>query len=237
MFLFIKLSIYTIIFVSHAAQLAAAGYLINKAADVAKELFEENRNNSLKYLTIWNVILQCIYCFASIVNCILSLNHQDKFYKKLSQRLSKMLKLVNISLISPIGLLVVSIFWMVYTIDRELVYPKKIDQVFPTIMNHAAHSFVIFLPIFEIFAQRNVSMPSFKLTVWGLSGFLFMFVCTLFGTYYFSSVWLYGFVNVIPWPAKIWFIVISYVGSLSALGLATVIHSKLLLTDIKIKKN
>merc|ERR1712080_759171 len=43
----------------------------------------------------------------------------------------------------PIGQFVGIVFWVLFHLDRELVFPKLLDQFFPNYINHMMHSTVI----------------------------------------------------------------------------------------------
>ena len=43
----------------------------------------------------------------------------------------------------PIGQFVGIIFWTLWHINRELVFPKAFDSIFPSYINHLMHTVVI----------------------------------------------------------------------------------------------
>ena len=47
------------------------------------------------------------------------------------------------SLAFPAGMLVAVMFWSLYAIDRELVYPEIIDKYVPVAVNHMEHSVMV----------------------------------------------------------------------------------------------
>merc|ERR1712080_259538 len=50
----------------------------------------------------------------------------------------------------PIGQFVGIVFWVLFHLDRELVFPKLLDQFFPNYINHMMHSTVIPAQLLEL---------------------------------------------------------------------------------------
>uniref|UniRef100_A0A8C4SQB9 Androgen dependent TFPI regulating protein n=1 Tax=Erpetoichthys calabaricus TaxID=27687 RepID=A0A8C4SQB9_ERPCA len=51
---------------------------------------------------------------------------------------------------------VVTIFWMIFLYDRELVYTKEMDRIIPSWLNHSLHTIVLPFLLIEIFLQPHV---------------------------------------------------------------------------------
>ena len=80
----------------------------------------------LKYMTFWNVVLQTTYLLFSFVaqNVLV----QDS--------LTSTVDLWFFSLTFPIALFVGAVFWGLYAINRELIFPKTHDQYVPRWSTH-----------------------------------------------------------------------------------------------------
>ncbi|KAM5322188.1 androgen-dependent TFPI-regulating protein isoform 4-T5 [Glossophaga mutica] len=46
-------------------------------------------------------------------------------------------------------------FWIVFFYDRELIYPKQLDDIFPSWMNHAMHSTILPFTLVEIILRPH----------------------------------------------------------------------------------
>ena len=80
-----------------------------------------------KYLTFLNMLLQFIFfCVAFLAN----------FYAK-ARRFRDIL---FASAAFPIGMFVGIVFWTLFFINRELIFPKILDDYFPAILNHCMHT-------------------------------------------------------------------------------------------------
>jgi len=98
-----------------------------------------------KYLTFLNMCLQCLYFGV----CLLA---------DLAGRRSSINRLKDIMFASaafPIGIFVAVIFWGLYAVDRELIFPAKLDGHFPAWLNHFMHTTVLPLQLAEIYLSRH----------------------------------------------------------------------------------
>merc|ERR1712130_5286 len=59
----------------------------------------------------------------------------------------------------PIGMFVGIIFWSLWAIDRELIFPKILDQYFPSILNLCMHTTVIPLQLGQLILVKH-NFPS-----------------------------------------------------------------------------
>ncbi|KAJ1201681.1 hypothetical protein NDU88_005487, partial [Pleurodeles waltl] len=69
----------------------------------------------------------------------------------------------------PVAMFVFTSFWGLYTYNRELVYPKGIDEFIPLWLNHAMHTAILPLTLLESFAIPHHYLP--KKSGLGLLGF------------------------------------------------------------------
>ena len=83
-----------------------------------------------KYLTFLNMILQCIFFSVS-------------FLANFSTSFVKTRDLIFSSAAFPIGIFSGCIFWSLFFVNRELVFPKWVDEFFPWWLNHLMHTTVL----------------------------------------------------------------------------------------------
>lgn len=55
----------------------------------------------------------------------------------------------------PCGLGVFTIFWTLWNIDRELVFPAVIDTVLPPWVNYSLHGFILLPSTFEFLLPKS----------------------------------------------------------------------------------
>ena len=92
-----------------------------------------------KYLTHWNLILQRAYFSIACIAFLLKYNH-----------LRSVTKFLFNSLILPLSMIVTTMFWILYSIDRDLIFPKFYDEIYPWWVNHALHSFCALISLTEL---------------------------------------------------------------------------------------
>ncbi|XP_043945916.1 androgen-dependent TFPI-regulating protein-like isoform X2 [Protopterus annectens] len=89
-----------------------------------------------------------------------------------------------------INLFVVISFWALYTYDRELVFPKHLDAIIPTWLNHAMHTFILPLLLVELYAVRH-QYPKKKHGLLGLAVFCILYLVWVFYIKYAADIWVY----------------------------------------------
>ncbi|KAK1173356.1 androgen-dependent TFPI-regulating protein [Acipenser oxyrinchus oxyrinchus] len=139
-----------------------------------------------KYLTFLNLVLQMVFFgFAVVVDL------QHLFVKgKELKRLNLYKDLLYSVMAFPVGAFVVAIFWIIFTYDRELVYPNSIDELFPPWLNHSMHTIVLPLLLLESLLQPH-AYPKRKngLAILGLISVAYVsWVCWI---YFAVGIWVY----------------------------------------------
>ena len=102
---------------------------------------------SLKYLTRWNVWLQLMYFVVAFINDIFGSESKTKEH---SSGIQKIRDFVFASVAFPTGLFVTALFWSIYFVDRNLIWPVEIAAYYPPITNHMMHTTPLVSQIFEL---------------------------------------------------------------------------------------
>ncbi|XP_029609120.1 androgen-dependent TFPI-regulating protein [Salmo trutta] len=121
-----------------------------------------------KYLTFLNLLLQMVFFGMAVVNDL-------QTGKNTVKGLNKWKDLIFSVLAFPVGMFVVLLFWVIFSYDRQLVYPESLDAFFPLWMNHAMHTVVMPILLGEILLQHHV-YPKTKngLAALGVVGLAYM---------------------------------------------------------------
>lgn len=104
------------------------------------------------------------------------------------------------SLTPPLSQFVVVLFWGIYFVDRELVYPLVLDQYIPVSLNHCWHTF----PIVFSFLEALVVFHRYPSSMWGMvvvCGFSSLYIVWIAWVYTAAKIWPYPFFKIIPLPA------------------------------------
>ncbi|XP_055988508.1 androgen-dependent TFPI-regulating protein [Sorex fumeus] len=154
-------------------------YFISLQEEDTRKSFIFQDGGKWKYLTFLNLFLQAIFygiaCLEDVLKGIKGKKHIT-FVTALRDRLFT-------TLVFPISTFVFLTFWIIFLYDRELIYPKDLDNVFPVWLNHAMHTLILPLSFVEIF-QRPHSYLSKK------KGLSFLSVACL--SYMGRITWLYS---------------------------------------------
>ncbi len=95
---------------------------------------------------------------------------------------------------------VVLMFWGIYAVDQELVFPQEVERHIPRLLNHSIHTAPIVLVFVELLLvfHRYPSNLKAMMIVFGISTVYIVWIVWVFTR---ASVWPYGFFQVIPLPA------------------------------------
>jgi len=93
----------------------------------------------LKLFTFWNQSMQAAYFGYSVINDVFGSNMIPSEYHKASSSVSVLQRirdLIAASSAFPGSLFVTVSFWILYSIDRELIFPAVLDEFYPFWLNY-----------------------------------------------------------------------------------------------------
>jgi len=164
-----------------------------------------------KYLTFWNMWIQLIYFSISFLNNIFGSHSTDT---KSATCLQKCRDFLFSTLAFPIGQFVGIIFWLLFNIDRELVFPKAFDAIFPNYINHMMHTTVIPVQLLELILLYH-RYPGKKTGIATTFGFCLIYLTWTLVVAHFGGVWVYPIFEVLePIPRVVFMITCSMFGGL-----------------------
>ncbi|KAM6367797.1 androgen-induced gene 1 protein isoform 3-T3 [Alca torda] len=94
---------------------------------------------SWKFLTFIDLVIQAVFFGICVLTDLSSLLTKGNDSQEQERQLKKLIALrdwVMAVLAFPVGVFVVTMFWSIYIYDRELVYPKLLDNFIPAWLNH-----------------------------------------------------------------------------------------------------
>ena len=105
-------------------------------------------------------------------------------------------------------------FWGIYAIDRELIYPTFLDNTIPTILNHLWHTTVVLCALVELVVVFHRFPGNWTATLVTF-GYSFSYMIWIIWVFTMSRAWPYPFFNVIPLPLlPLFFLACSFIGLL-----------------------
>lgn len=169
---------------------------------------------SLRYLTNWTFTLQTIYFFLALGEEILAL---VKGAEKIKSQVNKLKNYFFTVLVAPMALVVTITFWSFWLVDRELIFPRVMDQVLPAWVNHSLHTTTSVLVLMEMYLSFH-KYPAFKPALLGITVYLAVYTLCLIGTYLQSGFWLYPVFKMLSWTLRIIFCLGVYVLAVAIYG-------------------
>ncbi|XP_006024150.2 androgen-induced gene 1 protein-like [Alligator sinensis] len=104
-------------------------------------------------------------------------------------------------LVFPVGLFVAITFWTLYAYDRELVYPKELDEVNPSWLNHTMHTTILPLLLIELVSCPHKYPHKLKGII-GLSIFGSSYLTWIIWVNHASGIWVYPILEVLGRAGK-----------------------------------
>ncbi|CAF3754424.1 unnamed protein product [Adineta steineri] len=150
-----------------------------------------------KFLTVLNLHLQAMYYIICIINFCFGTDTLESGKRSFLQKLRDLL---FAGATFPIGMFVCIAFWGLYHIDREFVYPKELDTLFPSVLNHIMHT----LPGIALCLENLVHYHRYPSRLLGLSLVIIIFVAYITWVHYLhrihwltfrENVWVYPILN------------------------------------------
>ncbi|KAB5545996.1 hypothetical protein PHYPO_G00067040 [Pangasianodon hypophthalmus] len=141
-----------------------------------------------KYLTFINLVMQTVFFGLCVVT--------DLVHTALPRKSSNPSLLVTLQdffftvLAFPVGTFVFTSFWSIYSYDRELVFPKVLDDIIPTWLNHAMHTVILPLLLVQMCLQHH-KHPSRSRGILALALFASLYLAWVLWVRHASGIWVY----------------------------------------------
>ncbi|KAK5903124.1 hypothetical protein CgunFtcFv8_006932 [Champsocephalus gunnari] len=149
---------------------------------------------SWKFLTFIDLVIQAVFFALCVLIDVSSLLTKGADSMEQERQLRKLIGLrdwMMAVLAFPVGAFVVFTFWSLYLYDRELVYPRLLDNFIPQWLNHGMHTTVLPFIIIEMRTTRH-RYPSRS---WGLAA-----VCCFGIGYILWTCWVQQVTGVWVYP-------------------------------------
>ncbi|XP_034838698.1 androgen-dependent TFPI-regulating protein-like isoform X2 [Maniola hyperantus] len=149
------------------------------------------------YLTGWNFTFQTIFLGLSLLHDVLE--WFDKQKSNLGSKIKYWRDVIFCGMVLPFTLFVTGMFWTVYAIDRELVFPKIYDEVVPWWFNHCVHTNITVVLVVETLlqARRHPTNQRLELILYWIVAFAYAIV--YYTIYFVTDRWLYQVFGVMNW--------------------------------------
>ncbi|CAH1406765.1 unnamed protein product [Nezara viridula] len=140
-----------------------------------------------RFLTKWTFIVILIYYSSMVLSHFLNLIFGES---KSSYKLRRFADALFTTIVLPIGMYITIGFWIVYHIDRDLIFPIWLEEIIPGWVNHGVHTFNLVLPLIDLFLVKH-TFPPWSEAVYYSALYCGSYTICLFGTYFQHGFWLY----------------------------------------------
>nr|XP_020652790.1 androgen-dependent TFPI-regulating protein isoform X1 [Pogona vitticeps] len=199
------------LFAAHGLAFAWYVFLVYSISHIARKGEEKKPPAVLpfggpwKFLTVLNLVLQAIFYGVTLL--------VEAFVLMKKQRIAKSMfpfrDLLFGALAFPISTFVFTSFWILYTYDRQLVYPKNLDLVIPEWMNHAMHTAIFPLALLELFTTpRRYPSKGKGFSLLGIAGFAY--TSWVLWIYSVTGKWVYPVFEVLSPLGRVAFFSIGF---------------------------
>ncbi|XP_034964736.2 androgen-induced gene 1 protein isoform X2 [Zootoca vivipara] len=162
---------------------------------------------SWKFLTFINLVIQAVFFGICVLTDLSSLLTKGNDSQEQERQLRKLISLrdwMMAVLAFPIGVFVVTMFWSIYIYDRELVYPKLLDNFIPPWLNHGMHTTVLPFILIEMRTTHH-EYPSRTCGLVAVCTFSVGYILWVCWIYHVTGVWVYPLLEYLGSGAKIIF--------------------------------
>ncbi|XP_021190275.3 androgen-dependent TFPI-regulating protein isoform X2 [Helicoverpa armigera] len=149
------------------------------------------------YLTNWNFLFQTIFLTMSLVYDLME--WFDRHETGLGRKLRFCRDVMFSGLVVPLTLFISTMFWTLFWIDRELVFPVVYDQLVPWWFNHCVHTNIAIVILIETVLQARRHPTHYKLELWLTGGAGVLYAIVYYSIFFFAHRWLYAVFGIMTW--------------------------------------
>lgn len=150
------------------------------------KLIRTNNYGPLKYLTFWDLLLQCLFFTLCAINDMQTPQRNNRRPSWLQSFIDFLFSTVVFSC----AVFVSTSFWVIYAVDRELIFPAVFDSFFPSWLNHAVHTLPIFAVLGELCCVRR-PFPTQRKGFLTVASFTLVYVAWVFYIANKTGHWVY----------------------------------------------
>ncbi|KAM9316691.1 androgen-induced gene 1 protein [Gastrophryne carolinensis] len=162
---------------------------------------------SWKFLTFIDLVIQATFfgiCVLSDLSCILTKGSDSMEQERQLKKLMSLRDWMLAVLAFPVGVFVVTMFWAIYMYDRELVYPKLLDNFIPPWLTHGMHTTVLPFILIEMRTSHH-NYPSRTCGLATVSSFAICYILWVCWVHHVTGIWVYPLLEHISSVSKIFF--------------------------------
>ncbi|XP_045118467.1 androgen-induced gene 1 protein-like isoform X1 [Portunus trituberculatus] len=151
-----------------------------------------------KYLTYIDLVLQCSFFGLCVLNDLLG---SETVVANKRSFLQKLRDFVLTTLVVPLGVFIPLIFWGLYAVDRDLIFPVSMDAWFPSWLNHLMHTLPLIASLLEVVFVNHV-YPRGRILYIPIIVASALYVSWLCFIAYYGGFWVYPVFEVLDFKSR-----------------------------------
>ncbi|XP_074608010.1 androgen-induced gene 1 protein-like isoform X1 [Acropora palmata] len=189
-------SSFGILLISHICGTMLFTYTLYQHLQIKAPVNRRYYGGKFKFLTFLNVLIQLVYFTTAIIGDVVTL------IKGRDGWLTKLRDIVFASLAFPICMFVSATFWGIYLMDRDLIFPKGMEEIIPPWLNHLLHTWCAVAIIMEgAFVKHRYPRNHVGLGL--LLSFCLAYLLWITWVSHVTGFWVYPFLHVMSFSARI----------------------------------
>ncbi|XP_055337630.1 androgen-induced gene 1 protein-like [Paramacrobiotus metropolitanus] len=157
----------------------------------------------LRFLTFINL---CVHALFYVVCTLYDVARLARFSPKQLISVRSLKDHLFTVLVFPVGAFVVLMFWGIYAVDRELIFPQFLDQLFPAWANHVMHTVILPVNLLEMALDYHTHPVPRWSGLKHLVGFSLAYQAWTLWVYFKTSSWIYPIFNALNGWQKVAFL-------------------------------
>ncbi|KAM6180976.1 androgen-induced gene 1 protein isoform 1-T1 [Erethizon dorsatum] len=152
-------------------------------------------------------VIQAVFFGICVLTDLSSLLTRGSGNQEQERQLKKLISLRDwmlAVLAFPVGVFVVAVFWIIYAYDREMIYPKLLDNFIPGWLNHGMHTTVLPFILIEMRTSHH-QYPSRNSGLGAICTFSVGYILWVCWVHHVTGMWVYPFLEHIGSGARIVF--------------------------------
>nr|XP_055166985.1 androgen-induced gene 1 protein isoform X1 [Nyctereutes procyonoides] len=152
-------------------------------------------------------VIQAVFFGICVLTDLSSLLTRGSGNQEQERQLKKLISLRDwmlAVLAFPVGVFVVAVFWIIYAYDREMIYPKLLDNFIPGWLNHGMHTTVLPFILIEMRTSHH-AYPSRSSGLAAICTFSVGYILWVCWIHHVTGMWVYPFLEHIGPGARIVF--------------------------------
>ncbi|XP_010849800.1 PREDICTED: androgen-induced gene 1 protein [Bison bison bison] len=152
-------------------------------------------------------VIQAVFFGICVLTDLSSLLTRGSGNQEQERQLKKLISLRDwmlAVLAFPVGVFVVAVFWIIYAYDREMIYPKLLDNFIPGWLNHGMHTTVLPFILIEMRTSHH-TYPSRSSGLAAICTFSVGYILWVCWVHHVTGMWVYPFLEHIGPGARILF--------------------------------